>query len=443
MPETLYAKTLLERHVARTDCILLVNPPVEEVRYAWLRWNQPLDLLKLAAWLRKHVGCEVCLLDFMKPTRAGKVSQRRLPGDRQNRFVGDTRYPMRYYGQPHGALAEWISARKKSRKTLPTQVWITSLCSYWLQSLAQVCAKVKQALPDVPVVLLGNSARLVPDLVSERCPVDYLVSRTFEIDEPTSLDLYGEEMPPFLALRLKPKTAITEIRDAVGKQVFRFAFFEDDVCRHNGEPLSEIVSKAKGLHRHVRFHVICGLYPEKLSPELAATLADPCFAEIRFEETDEGDQLNVEAYRRAVSYLREAGATIPDKKVGGFCWLGRPEENLEDVVLRSFQVLDVVGSFILKPFTPTPKGNEHRRHRPYLSEIPHQDWSPHVFPFAELNGISRRDYNDLHRMAAFLNERVSDRAFDFLKGTLGAEFLRSSLDREVWNIGPSPFRVVD
>jgi hypothetical protein len=46
-------------------------------------------------------------------------------------------------------------------------------------------------------------------------------------------------------------------------------------------------------------------------------------------------------------------------------------------------------------------------------------------------------------MAAFLNEKVRDQSFDFLQGTLGADMLRESLRKEVWNLEPSPLRLVD
>jgi hypothetical protein len=78
-----------------------------------------------------------------------------------------------------------------------------------------------------------------------------------------------------------------------------------------------------------------------------------------------------------------------------------------------------------------------------VEKIPHRDLSPHFFPFAELNGISREEYHDLYRMAAFLNEKVRDASFDFLKGTLGVQMLRESLRREVWKLEPSPLRVID
>jgi hypothetical protein len=53
MAKTITAKKLLAKHVTRGDRVLLVNPPVEETRYSWLRWNQPLDLLTLGAHLKE------------------------------------------------------------------------------------------------------------------------------------------------------------------------------------------------------------------------------------------------------------------------------------------------------------------------------------------------------------------------------------------------------
>lgn len=108
MPKVITAKTLMNKCVSHSDCILLVNPPVEETRYAWLRWNQPLELLKIGAYLKQRVGCNVELLDFMKPDARGKVMQQRLPGARQERIVGGEHYPMRRYGLPYRELTKWV-----------------------------------------------------------------------------------------------------------------------------------------------------------------------------------------------------------------------------------------------------------------------------------------------------------------------------------------------
>src|SRR5688572_2022222 len=104
MAKIITAPTLFSKHVSRRDRVLLLNPPVEETRYSWLRWNQPLDLLKIGAWLRERVECEVRLLDCMKPDADGQVNNDLLPRSRRSRVVGNTKYPMRRFGIPHEEL---------------------------------------------------------------------------------------------------------------------------------------------------------------------------------------------------------------------------------------------------------------------------------------------------------------------------------------------------
>lgn len=288
MPKTVTARTLLNKRMSRSDCILLVNPPVEETRYAWLRWNQPLDLLKVGGYLMQHVGCDVELLDFMKPDSRGQVVQQRLPGARQDRIVGGERYPMRRYGLPYSELTTWVVNRKSAGARLPTQVWITSLCSYWFQSVAQVCREARQALPDTKIVLIGNYAQLMPKHAAETCPVDFIMTSPFNVHEtPAALHLYQDVPPPFAALRLEPTVAVTEVKAGIERGIRDFAFFEEDLGIGGGEPLVEIVEMSVQLHPHVRFHVICGLDPRKVTPRLAKMLAKKCFVNLHFEEARE------------------------------------------------------------------------------------------------------------------------------------------------------------
>jgi hypothetical protein len=331
-----------------------------------------------------------------------------------------------------------------NKKKWPTQVWITSLCSYWHGSVAEVCRLVRQALPEAEIVLVGQYARLMPKHATEACAAHLVVSQPFDmVGEPAALDLYAGKPPPFAALQLNPKLAVAEARAAVEMGILHFAFFDDDLCRDGGEPLREIVAETKDLHKNLRYHLICGLSPAKVTPAVAKVIADGKVAEAHFEEAEAGTDLDLEAYRRTRAYLQEAGMKETDNRLSGFVWIGRPGDQLDRIVLRSFQVLNHLEGLILKPFSPTPGGPEHRAHEAYLSKIPLRVWSPHFFPFAELNGISRGEYHDLYRMAAFLNEKVRDGSFDFLKGTLGAQMLRESLRREVWKLEPSPLRIID
>src|SRR5438105_15187574 len=110
MAKIVSANTLLSKHVTHRDRVLLLNPPVEETRYSWLRWNQPLDLLKIASRLRSHVECGVELLDCMKPDDNGKVAEVSLPRDRRYYTVMDEPYPMRRFGTSYGELGKQLTA---------------------------------------------------------------------------------------------------------------------------------------------------------------------------------------------------------------------------------------------------------------------------------------------------------------------------------------------
>src|SRR5579884_1348786 len=216
MAKEITAQAVLAKHVAKRDRVLLLNPPVDETRYSWVRWNQPLDLLKIGSYLRRQLGCHVELLDCMKPDAHGKVKEAWLPRDRRYHVVKDERYPMRRFGLPAKDLAKQLEAKAIAKKC-PTQVWITSLCSYWHESVAEVCRLVRRTLPDAQIAILGQYARLTPGAASTNCAADFVVGQPADLEEePVALDLYDREPPPFLALRLrKPEVILADVRAAV------------------------------------------------------------------------------------------------------------------------------------------------------------------------------------------------------------------------------------
>jgi hypothetical protein len=236
MAKKITAATLFSKHVSRKDRVLLINPPVEETRYSWIRWNQPLDLLKLGSYLRSRIECEVELFDFMKPDPKGHVHEEWLPRDRRYYIVNGERYPIRRFGQPYNKLVDWVTSRRKENSSgEPTQVWITSLCSYWYESVAEVCRLVRETLPDAQIVLLGQYPRLLPKHACEWSAADLVISEGLDLaEEESAFHLYGKDRPPFLALRLNPRVAVPEIETAVPQGILDFTFFEDDLCRADG-----------------------------------------------------------------------------------------------------------------------------------------------------------------------------------------------------------------
>lgn len=450
MTKAITTRTLLEKHVSKHARVLLVNPPVFETRYSWLRWNQPLDLLQIGSHLKTKVQCGVELFDFMLPDALGVVEKQALTGTNKHRCVGEGTfaytYPMWRFGKSFSDFEKWLTAKHSDNNAKePTQVWITSLCSYWFRSIHQTCNLIRNRLHDTQIVLMGNYPRMMPDHAVDFSDADLIVKKApTNVHATASLALYGDDRPPFAALSLRSETSVPAIREAVSRGVHHFAFFDDDICRNDGEPLREIVEKTKGLHPHLRFHAVCGLHSDRLTPELATVFADRSFPELHFDEADANGKLNEEAYRRARSYLVEAGVNVSDgDKTSGFVWIGRPGDTLEEIVHRCFAVLSSFGALILKPYTPEPGSEVFNQHREYLKSISPEDLSPHMFPFAEYNQITREEYHDLYRMAAFLNEKVRNKAFEFLNGSMGARLLRNSLRREAWNLEASPLSIVD
>lgn len=292
----------------------------------------------------------------MQPDKEGDVPQEWLPKASRYVVVGDEQYPMRRFGRSHGFLKDWLAARRaKSQDSLPTQVWITSLCRYWFESISETCRVVRQELPEAKIVLTGQYARLTPKHAAEHCVCDIVVSKPLDLtDQPAAIDLY-KDAPQFIAVQLESKSAISDIKAATKRGISQVAFFSEDICQDDGEPLREIVAATEeGLHRHLRYHVICGLQPELFTPKVANLIARKSFSQFHFEQASDGDGLNVEAYERTRRYLEEAKLKLPDERLGGFVWIGRPRDDLEQIIRNTLTVLNHFGGVILKPFSPTP-----------------------------------------------------------------------------------------
>jgi hypothetical protein len=270
MADKITAEAMSRRHVRRKDRILLVNPPVEETRYSWLRWSQPLDLLKIGSFLRAEVGCDVALLDFLQPNAKGDIEEKWLPPDRRHHTVGGHRYPMRHFGKPFVQLREWVEKAAKQKCQRPTQVWITSLCTFWHDSTAEMCRVARGVLPDSTIALTGHYPRLLPTHAATTCAADYVITKALDTTAcRNSLDLYERPRPGFVAVQAASPQAVTDIKAAVDRRVFNVAFFEEDLLAHGVGVVRSIIDATENLHRHVRYHFLSGIDPKKMTPPFA------------------------------------------------------------------------------------------------------------------------------------------------------------------------------
>ena len=132
--------------------VLLINPPVFDTRYEWIKWNQPLDLLKLSTALKKVCECDVKLFDFLLPNPSGKVPRRQSRID--TNMLPDEQV-FWHFGQSWETFDSYIDKLVNSN-WIPDSVWIYTLTSFWWQPIPLVADRIKNKLNGPNIVLYGN-----------------------------------------------------------------------------------------------------------------------------------------------------------------------------------------------------------------------------------------------------------------------------------------------
>src|SRR5687767_2063941 len=128
--------------------ILLVNPPVQEKRYHWLRWNQPLELLRLSTWIKERARlAEVQFFDFMLPGSKGDVPRHKV----KETWTGPGTPSLWHFGEPFEKFDAFLDDLLK-RGWVPDLILVSSLTSYWHVAIEKVLLRICN--------ILGPSHRL-------------------------------------------------------------------------------------------------------------------------------------------------------------------------------------------------------------------------------------------------------------------------------------------
>lgn len=438
-------KYLTQRGYSSKDRVLLINPPVIEVRYQWLQWNQPLDLLKLSTLLKREFGCEIQLFDFMLP-RSGKVPKLTpIPRDGAEIRVGDYIYPVWHYGRSFQEFDNFINNLKKSWN--PTEIWITSLTSYWWKGVYRTILKIKNKLQDIPIMLYGNYPRLETEHANEKCYADVLLTDALDLRKyQADLKLYSQnEKPDFCAIDVNDNDILEEISKKIEMGIHKFVFFNEDILSESadrlGMILSDVIKYSTQLVPSARpkFYGICGLLPGLFTTSIAKIMRDSGFVELHFEyEIQDDRELNLDSYLRAKEAHEKSGFRLRSSDLSGFVNIGLPTDDIERIIRHCFNIIELFGFVIPKPFTPTPGSHIYQEYKKQIDKVYEKGLeflSPHLFPFSTINRISHQEYDELYRLTAFLNYQIKQKSFDLFPGTFGYTALKSSIDKEVWKLG--------
>ena len=452
----------LKKHLTGRSRVLLINPPVQERRYHWIRWNQPMDVLRLSSWLKAtHRGIDVKLIDFMSPDENGNVPKHKV----KDTWTGaETDSQLWHFGQPFEALERRLSALA-NEGWRPTVVDITSLTSYWHKSieklLHRLCTHLTKERRSATLICLGgNYPTFEPEHAEGQFDADVAFTSGFDTSghcPDFALYLDGSSsLPPFFALDIEARDVkehlayCLSLKAGVQRRVgntrppaITVAFFNQDVCSAAAR-LSEVAEFAQEHPRQLVVEGICGVEPASLTYDRLTLMKLAAFKTLFVEHARlPGGGIDVSRYQALLSYLDEethrkksgqsTNAWLERGNVTGFVAMGLPDDDIDQLVRSTLTVNRFFQAVILKPhgYSPTVERasvttRRSRWPQPYAS-------SPQWFPYVGHGSrLSEADYENLVRWQNVLNKRVKGSTFDFLDSGVVASLVRETLVAESW-----------
>jgi hypothetical protein len=452
----------LKKHLTRRSRVLLVNPPVQERRYHWIRWNQPLDLLRLSTWLKTaHAGIEVRLFDFMQPNEAGQVPKHKV---KETWTGAHNNAQLWHFGQSFDAFEKAFTSLSQSGWR-PDFIVVTSLTSYWHVSieklLNKLCSRLDRTRRDATTIcIVGNYPLFEP--MHAACQLDADVVFTSPMDTSgcqPDFQIYldsGGDLPNFFALDINDGAisdhlayclALTDEkqrrRGIPRPASFTVAFFNDDVCSPSSQ-LERVVAFAGSHPGRLIVEGIVGIEPRSLTKQRLQQLKAAGFRSLFVEHARQpGGGVDPSSYEPLLTFLSDEAhqKKVGDSKsawldrgnVTGFVAMGLPDDDVDELVRSTLTINKYFQAVILKPFGYSPtierisEAKRRKRWRePYMSSA---QWFPYV---GNGSSLSDADYDNLVRWQNVLNKRVKGSTFDFLDGGVVAQLVRETLIAESW-----------
>ncbi|WP_342404310.1 hypothetical protein [Brevibacillus sp. FSL K6-2834] len=411
--------------------ILLINPPVQEVRYAWVRWNQPTTLLMLSTVLTE-MHCDVQLLDFMLPSETGRVAIRDLA---KQKVIGSTSYKARTYGMPMDEAAK--NLRIVLKEWEPDHIIIDTLTSYWYETLRTLIPYLKTLIPDTRISIIGPYAAMETEH-AKKMGATYLVTDYLDFQrcipnyelyfKPITKKLNSDKLPRFGGLKFTqdPVNGLLEQVAVLRRNNIKdTVIFEENLFLHEGQILREFLSILNKEGIQLSFHGLCGIEIKDAPLGIFQEMYNGGYRSFFLEYEKQGNELIIDNYIRVYRELKSN--KISSGNFAGFLMIGTPEDDLETMFRHSFQLLELCGSLIPKPYTPSFHTDEYKSY----SRAGRLDLlSPHVFPLAEKNGISREEYMEFYQHTSFLNEKRLGQSFNFFDDHYCSIALKRSLGKK-------------
>jgi len=401
---------------------LCINPWIYDFT-AYDLWSKPLGLLYIAAFLRQR-GLTVDFIDCLDKyhPRLLQRQKRTRPKIRKygigpfHREVIPTPEPLRFiprrfarYGVPEDIFIQELKQRAQ-----PDAILVTSFMTYWYPGPKRVVEICRQIWPEVPIILGGIYASLMPEHARRVIQPDYLVQGPGEIQvtlllaEIFNLPHLSENLPrgidefPYPAFDLyrkldylivmtsrgcpfrctfcatykidanftqrKPEAAVEEILHQTRKLKVRdVAFYDDALLIQPEKRIKPIIRELIQSRRQLRFHTPNGLHARQIDEELAELMYRANFKTIRLSlesvakerRRDIHNKITPGEMTRAVQNLIKAGYQA--RELETYIIMGLPDQPLEEVV-ESILYANSLGIQVrLASFSPIPGTVDYQR----------------------------------------------------------------------------------
>jgi len=388
--------------------LLLINPWIYDFA-AYDLWSKPLGLLYIASFLRQH-NYDISFLDCLDKYGFGWKPKIRKYG--QGTFFREEvkkpevlqNIPRKYcrYGIPEEAFLKRIN-----QFPVPDAILITSGMTYWYMGPQHVVGLLRNIYPNVPIILGGIYATLLPDHAQKVIKPDHIITGPGEIkilqllaeifntpidneSIPKSIDDFPYPAfdlinhPDYLCLmtargcpydcsfcaqkqismpfvQRSPEKVFNEIKYLHKKFKLRdFAFYDDALFINKTKHIETILQKVIESHFSLRFHSPNGLFAKYIDENLSKLMYQSNFKTIRlsFETSNEKRRkdMNLKVSNgdmiHAIENLEKAG--FSRKNIEAYALIGLPGQTIDEVLSTMLFLNDLGVQIKLASYSPIP-----------------------------------------------------------------------------------------
>ena len=402
--------------------VLAINPWIYDFA-AYDYFAKPLGLLYIASFLKSR-GVAVDWVDCMDKNHPEVLKRQGRSRPKIRKYGTGPFYrevvptpevvafiPRRYsrYGMP-----EDIFLKEVRRHPKPDAILLTSFMTYWYLGPKRAVELVRQVYPDVPIIMGGIYATLMPDHARRVVQPDYLIEGPGELkvatllanlwDEPRLADHFPTDIDdfPYPAFELYPRLDYLIVMtsrgcpfrctfcatykidsrfsqrqpEAVVEEILtqsrRFhvrdvAFYDDALLLQPEKRIKPILYRLLEARHGLRFHTPNGVHGRFIDAEMAELFYRNHFATIRISlesvakerRRDIHNKITPGEMTRAVQNLVKAG--YRPGQIETYIIMGLPNQRIEEVVETMLYAHSLGVQIRLASFSPIPGTVDYQR----------------------------------------------------------------------------------